>query len=56
MIIFKFKNWRVDKVQIPQTRTNNRDEFFVDDVTGKNHYVAKSLYEAKRWILTRGVK
>lgn len=53
MRVFEFGNWRVEKVAIAQTRTSSRDEFFVDDLTGKNHYVAKSLDEAKQWILAQ---
>lgn len=50
MRVYETAKYVVEKVAIPQTPGFSKDEFFVDDRTGKNHWVAKSLDEAKKWI------
>lgn len=50
MRVFETVNMVVEEISIGQTRTSSKKEYFVDDRTGKNLYVAKDLDEAKQWI------
>lgn len=54
MEVFKNKDWKIEKVNIPQTQGSSKEEFFVDDHTGKNWAVCKSLDEAMKWINDQG--
>ena len=50
MRVHDTKNWTIEKVYIASTMTTGREQYFVDDKSGKNWIVCDSLQDAKNWI------
>ena len=49
-IIYERKGYKIIRFVTPQTAGNCRIEYFIDDVSGKNQAVFRSLSAAKEWI------
>ncbi len=50
MIVYRKNNFVIDKCKINQCHNTSINEFFVDDLHGKNHRVFKNIDAAKKWI------
>lgn len=53
MFIFKNAKYTVSKVSVPQCYSKSKDEFFVDDLSGKNVRVFDNAKDAKTWAQRR---